>query len=352
MSSRGSRTRLYVGRISGRTRERDLEDLFKRYGRLRNCDLKSGFAFIEYDDDRDASDAIRALDGTNLDGSRIIVERSRGPRPGPKGPPQRTEHRVVVENLPRDISWQDLKDYCRRGGDLVYADVFPDRSGRTRGVVEFRTREDLRRAIKELDGTDLRGNRISIKEDVRRDRERSRSPRRSNRHSRRSRSRSASPRRSRRDRSPASKKRARSRSSSPKKDIAREKDTQDNHTDHDQPSNQHPHSPVRRHHSQSKSPGQQEPPHSPHHSHSPSPRRSHSPPSKRSRRSGTPSPDQEPRRDEQEAHRQHNRQSVSPRHHRSRTPSPSPHRGTASPRPSLSPRGSRSHSSSPPPTED
>jgi RNA recognition motif-containing protein len=32
--------------------------------------------------------------------------------------------------------------------------------------VEFRTREDLRRAIKELDGTDLRGNRISIKEIV------------------------------------------------------------------------------------------------------------------------------------------------------------------------------------------
>lgn len=39
---------VYVGRLSSRTRERDLDDLFSRYGRIDRIDLKSskGYAFI------------------------------------------------------------------------------------------------------------------------------------------------------------------------------------------------------------------------------------------------------------------------------------------------------------------
>lgn len=34
----------------------------------------------EYDDERDADDAIRAMDGNELDGARIVVEASHGGR--------------------------------------------------------------------------------------------------------------------------------------------------------------------------------------------------------------------------------------------------------------------------------
>jgi len=67
---------VYVGRLGSRTRERDLEDVFGKYGRLRRLDLKAGYAFLEYDDARDAEDAIRSMDGSDLDGSRIVVEPS------------------------------------------------------------------------------------------------------------------------------------------------------------------------------------------------------------------------------------------------------------------------------------
>jgi len=75
------RTRLFVGRISTRTRERDLEDLFSRYGRIRDVVFKGDrdFAFVEFDDDRDASDAKHALDDKEVDGSRLTVEYARGP---------------------------------------------------------------------------------------------------------------------------------------------------------------------------------------------------------------------------------------------------------------------------------
>lgn len=50
------------------------------------------------------------MDGRELDGARIVVERGRGHRPnGPKFATRRTEHRVSVEGLDSHTSWQDLK---------------------------------------------------------------------------------------------------------------------------------------------------------------------------------------------------------------------------------------------------
>jgi len=146
MSSR-DRTRVYVGRLPNRTTETELNDLFSRYGKINHVDIKTGgYAFVEMDDYRDAEDCVRKLDGYNLNGNRIIVEFSRGPKRGPRGPPSRSDYRVSIEGLPRDMSWQDLKDHFRKAGDVIFADVYPDRSGRHKGCVEFRAREDMHRA--------------------------------------------------------------------------------------------------------------------------------------------------------------------------------------------------------------
>ncbi|KHG01943.1 Serine/arginine-rich splicing factor 4 [Gossypium arboreum] len=124
-------TRLYVGRISSRTRTRDLERLFSRYGRflgfcqtwrpvvrgvdlggiggnscpvyrdplailsvylttdglsvsgnrfrrILDVDMKRDYAFVDFSDPRDADDARYSLDGRDFDGSRIVVEFARG----------------------------------------------------------------------------------------------------------------------------------------------------------------------------------------------------------------------------------------------------------------------------------
>ncbi|EOY18432.1 PREDICTED: serine/arginine-rich splicing factor RS2Z32 isoform X2 [Theobroma cacao] len=82
---RRSGTRLYVGHLSSRTRSRDLEDMFSRYGRIRDVDMKRDYAFVEFSDPRDADDARYALNGRDLDGSRIIVEFAKGVPRGPGG---------------------------------------------------------------------------------------------------------------------------------------------------------------------------------------------------------------------------------------------------------------------------
>ena len=79
----------------------EVEDLFTSYGRITRCDVKRGFAFVEFEDRKDAEvqifflcafiilflkkktlsfmpqDALR-VDGSKLNGTRIAVEWAKG----------------------------------------------------------------------------------------------------------------------------------------------------------------------------------------------------------------------------------------------------------------------------------
>ncbi|KAK1289655.1 Serine/arginine-rich splicing factor RSZ23 [Acorus calamus] len=74
-------TRVYVGNLDPRVTERELEDEFRSYGVLRSVWVARkppGYAFIDFDDRRDAEDAIRGLDGSGGLGSG---RRRRSPSP-------------------------------------------------------------------------------------------------------------------------------------------------------------------------------------------------------------------------------------------------------------------------------
>ncbi|KAK8553635.1 hypothetical protein V6N13_062432 [Hibiscus sabdariffa] len=60
--------RVYVGNLDPRVSERELEDEFRVFGVIRSVWVARrppGYAFIDFDDHRDAEDAIRELDGKN-----------------------------------------------------------------------------------------------------------------------------------------------------------------------------------------------------------------------------------------------------------------------------------------------
>lgn len=213
--------RLYVGRLNYRARESDVESFFSSYGRLREVLLKNGYCFVEFDDERDADDAVHDLNGKELLGDRVIVEHAKGTqrngrgggggsfdrgggggyggrgayrgdrggwggynnrgygggggfggggygggrRGNGAGPPQHTKYRVIVENLSSRVSWQDLKDYMRQAGEVSFADAHRHR--KNEGVVEFISRSDMEAAIDKLDGSDLSGRKIKLSEDDR-----------------------------------------------------------------------------------------------------------------------------------------------------------------------------------------
>uniref|UniRef100_A0A0N4ZUG0 Serine/arginine-rich splicing factor 1 n=1 Tax=Parastrongyloides trichosuri TaxID=131310 RepID=A0A0N4ZUG0_PARTI len=208
---RSEECKIYVGNLPDDFRERDVEDLFYKYGRIRRIEVKARrggptFAFVEFDDSRDARDAIQGRDGIRVEGGRIRVEIVKGGGPRGRGGFQgrndyqdsrsrRGNHRqstgysVRVTGLPPTGSWQDLKDHMRSAGEIAFADVYKDGTG----VVEFRSGSAVDKAIDELDNTEFTSHekeksKIRVIRDTKCDRSESRS---------RSRTRSISPRRSR-----------------------------------------------------------------------------------------------------------------------------------------------------------
>jgi len=234
MSGRGCR--IYIGNLAKDVRAKDVERKFEKFGRIRDVLVKYGYGFVEYDDSRDAEDAVHEMDGRDLLGERVQVEiargtrrdRSRDRRRGSRapwmdkyGPPQRTKYKVIVENLSTRVSWQDLKDVVRRAGEVTYADAHKGR--KNEGVLEFLTRRDMEKAIEKFDGHEMNGRAIKMIDTTRRSRSRSRSRsrRRSRSRSRRSRSRSKGSRS--RSNSKDSRKSKRSRSRSKESDSKKTK---------------------------------------------------------------------------------------------------------------------------------
>ena len=81
---------IFVAKLSYETREEDLTELFERYGSVSSVKVikdkdtgrSKGYAFVEMDDDDEASAAIEALDDVELDGRNIAVKKA---TPKPEG---------------------------------------------------------------------------------------------------------------------------------------------------------------------------------------------------------------------------------------------------------------------------
>eukprot|EP00924_Labyrinthula_sp_SR-Ha-C_P010782 maker-scaffold_35-snap-gene-1.55-mRNA-1 protein AED:0.21 eAED:0.21 QI:102/1/1/1/0.4/0/6/765/254 len=238
--------KVYVGNIPPDSTEKEIDSLFHKFGRIEQVWLAknppglllcvvllSGFAFVTFQDERDAEEAIRAMDGKNELGRTIKVEMSRGPRSDrrrrddyrdrdrdrgrfsdrdryrdsyrgrsrsrdgyryryDREPPRRRgrfpegyrhgEFRVNIKGLAPRTRWEELKDWLRTGGEVCFTNVMGEEA-----VADFLTSKDRETAIKKLDGTEWNGSKVYIEEyqeGGKRERSRSRSRGRSRSRSR------------------------------------------------------------------------------------------------------------------------------------------------------------------------
>lgn len=205
----GNGRRIYVGNLPTDIQEKEIEDIFFKYGKISFIDIhkdKFVFAFVEFDSQADAEDAIKGRDGYNYDNYKLRVEfpkdkkdedaksadgdrkerdsrdRNIQSREGinqhgqktynkSRGPSKRTDYRIIITGLPRSGSWQDIKDHMREAGDVSFSDVFRNGPDDGVGVVEFTNEDDMLYALKNLDDTKFKSHEgetsyVKIKEDV------------------------------------------------------------------------------------------------------------------------------------------------------------------------------------------
>jgi len=126
------RCKIFIGGLTAEAEKYDLEDAFSKFGPIKSSWVARkppGFGFIEMEDERDARDAAKALDGTRIAGSRVRVEMSNGrKREGRRGGDRsrsrsrgrRSRSRTPPRRSRRSPSYGDMRKRSRsadRGGD-------------------------------------------------------------------------------------------------------------------------------------------------------------------------------------------------------------------------------------------
>ncbi|MQL85547.1 hypothetical protein Taro_018061 [Colocasia esculenta] len=124
--------RLYVGNLDSRVTERELEDEFRGFGVLRSVWVARkppGYAFVDFDDRRDALDAIRELDGLGSGRRRSPSPRyRRSPSYGRSrsySPRDRSPKRRSVSPRRRSYSRSRSPAYKRDRDESPYANGCP-----------------------------------------------------------------------------------------------------------------------------------------------------------------------------------------------------------------------------------
>lgn len=203
---------VYVGNLPFSLRWYELKDIFNEVGDVAHAKIPffgkkpKGYGLVLFHNEQDAKKAIEKFNGYELRGRTIEVRefltegkpekdekdekysndlsnkdeikssipksRSRSVSPEriinneSNGNVPPTAH-LYVGNLPFSMQWQDLKDIFRVAGEVVRSDISVDNYGKSKGFgqVVMSSTEDAKNAIELLNGKDVEGRTIEVRED-------------------------------------------------------------------------------------------------------------------------------------------------------------------------------------------
>jgi RNA recognition motif-containing protein len=178
---KGQGRRVYIGNLSWDVAWQDLKDHMRQAGDVVHAEViceqngrSKGCGIVEFATDEEAKEAIRTLTDTELKGRMIFVREDResasaGAAVGQQhGGGERVQNTsVYVWNLAYETSWQELKDHMRKAGNVDQATILTDPDGQSIGcgVVVYQREHEAARAIRELQGAELKGRAMNLRED-------------------------------------------------------------------------------------------------------------------------------------------------------------------------------------------
>ncbi|XP_010413337.1 PREDICTED: serine/arginine-rich splicing factor RS31 isoform X1 [Camelina sativa] len=151
---------VFVGNFEYETRQSELEKLVGKYGRVDRVDMKTGFAFVYFEDERDAEDAIRKLDNFpfGYEKRRLSVEWAKGERTRSRGDskaalyqkPRATDTLFVINFDPIRTKEHDIEKHFEPYGKVINV-----RIRRNFSFVQFETQEDATKALEATNKSEI-----------------------------------------------------------------------------------------------------------------------------------------------------------------------------------------------------
>ncbi|KAH9610947.1 hypothetical protein KSS87_019498, partial [Heliosperma pusillum] len=165
---------IFCGNLEFDARQSELERLFKKYGTVDRVDMKSGFAFVYMEDERDAEEAVRKLDRVEFGrkGRRLRVEWTKqerdnrrpggGKKPAANERPSRTL--FVINFDPIDTKSKDLERHFE-----LYGRIANIRIRKNFAFIQFETQEEATKALEATNMSELLDRVITVEYAIRDD---------------------------------------------------------------------------------------------------------------------------------------------------------------------------------------
>ncbi|KAJ7951069.1 Serine/arginine-rich splicing factor like [Quillaja saponaria] len=168
---------IFCGNLDFDARQSDVERLFRKYGKVDRVDMKSGYAFVYMEDERDSEYAIRRLDRTEFGrkARRIRVEWTKQERDSRRpGDSQKSSANTkpsktlfVINFDPIHTRTRDLERHFDPHGKISNI-----RIRRNFAFIQFETQEDATRALEATNTSKFMDRVISVEYAIRDDDER------------------------------------------------------------------------------------------------------------------------------------------------------------------------------------
>ena len=159
-----SSKQLFVRPLGYEITSEQVQDHFSRAAPVVDVRMMEGYAFVTFENEEDAKQAIELLGETELDGNKLQIEFARERKEDTRG-----KYRLSITNLPEGTAWQDVKDFVREKTNcpVNYVKVHTDFETReTTCSLQFESAEDLQNAIPLLDKSIFNDVTIGAEEDT------------------------------------------------------------------------------------------------------------------------------------------------------------------------------------------
>ncbi|KAL1565906.1 serine/arginine-rich splicing factor RS31-like [Salvia divinorum] len=141
---------VYCSKFGYDTRESDLESLFSQYGKVERIEMKTGYAFVYFEDDNDAENAIRGLNGRKrsepgFHRCKLVVQwatNDRGSHGSSGCYPIRNRTLFVTNFDPVLTQYHDIKSHFEPYGKVLSVRIYWDYA-----FVHFDTQENATKAL-------------------------------------------------------------------------------------------------------------------------------------------------------------------------------------------------------------